>query len=161
VAQTYQTDEFGNPTLTQGTSAQPFRFAGEQRDPETSFVDLRARYYAPSLGRFLSRDLLPGIPGSPLSLDRYIYAEANPTIFSDPSGLAISRVLKLDSQCFTTFGGMLDFYAVNASCFGAELQATDNVDVSLVTAPNSLAPTFVGPFAVYGPDDTVAEIMKG
>src|SRR5438093_10524792 len=75
VTQTYQTDEFGVPSLTQGTSAQAFRFAGEQRDPETSFVDLRARYYVPSLGRFLSRDALLGRFVSPLTLNRYTYVE--------------------------------------------------------------------------------------
>src|SRR5437016_6180315 len=65
VTQTYQTDEFGAPALTQGTSTQAFRFTGEPRDAETSFVNLRARYYVPSLGRFLSRDPSRGSLGEP------------------------------------------------------------------------------------------------
>ena len=32
--QTYQTDEFGVATLTQGTSTQPFQYTGEPEDPE-------------------------------------------------------------------------------------------------------------------------------
>jgi RHS repeat-associated protein len=56
VSQTYQTDEFGVPSLTQGTNPQPFRFTGEQRDSESGFEYLRAGYYAPTLGRFVTRD---------------------------------------------------------------------------------------------------------
>jgi uncharacterized protein RhaS with RHS repeats len=40
---TYRTDAWGNPTATQGTSAQPFRFAGEQLDSD-GLVYLRARF---------------------------------------------------------------------------------------------------------------------
>jgi YD repeat-containing protein len=49
VVKTYQTDEFGVPVLTQGTSTQPFGFAGEQVDSEDALVYLRARMYDPAL----------------------------------------------------------------------------------------------------------------
>jgi hypothetical protein len=45
-------------------------------------------YYDPSLGRFVSRDPLPGFIGNPRSVNRYGYALNNPTTLSDPSGLA-------------------------------------------------------------------------
>ncbi len=57
--QTYQTDEFGVPTSSQGTSSQPFQYTGQQVDP-SGLVHLRARMYDPSTGRFLSRDPLLG-----------------------------------------------------------------------------------------------------
>jgi pimeloyl-ACP methyl ester carboxylesterase len=41
----------------------------------------------PALGRFLQRDPLAGVPGLPLSLNRYSYAGNNPTSATDPSGL--------------------------------------------------------------------------
>ena len=44
VIQTFATDEFGVPSLTQGTSPEPMRYAGQQRDGESGFYDLRARY---------------------------------------------------------------------------------------------------------------------
>ncbi len=56
VVQTFATDEFGNPSLTQGTSPEPFHFTGQQRDGESGLYDLRARYYSPGLGRFIERD---------------------------------------------------------------------------------------------------------
>jgi RHS repeat-associated protein len=52
--QTYQTDAYGVPTQTQGTSTQPFGFTGEQRDAETGFVHLPARMYDPHTARFPS-----------------------------------------------------------------------------------------------------------
>ena len=52
VIATLQTDEFGIPTQTQGTSTQPFQYTGQQRDAESGLYDLRARMYDPSIGRF-------------------------------------------------------------------------------------------------------------
>jgi hypothetical protein len=40
--QTYQTDAFGVPTGTQGTSQQPFGYTGQQQDQD-GLVYLRAR----------------------------------------------------------------------------------------------------------------------
>ncbi|MBI4492385.1 MAG: RHS repeat-associated core domain-containing protein [Chloroflexi bacterium] len=87
VVQTYQTDEFGVATLTQGTDSQPFQYTGEQRDGETGFAYLRARMYDPGLGRFLQRDSFAGLLRNPLSLHRYVYARTNPVNLLDPSGL--------------------------------------------------------------------------
>ena len=56
VIATYQTEEFGIPTQTQGTSTQPFQYTGQQRDAESGLYYLRARMYDPSIARFLSRD---------------------------------------------------------------------------------------------------------
>jgi RHS repeat-associated protein len=55
LTEAYRTDAFRVPTHMQGTSGQPFQFAGQQRD-NTGLYDLRARYDDPSLGRFLGRD---------------------------------------------------------------------------------------------------------
>ena len=38
------------------------RFTGEQYDPETGMYYLRARYYDPEIGRFITRDTWPGDP---------------------------------------------------------------------------------------------------
>jgi RHS repeat-associated protein len=94
VTQTYTRDEFGVPTSTQGTSNQPFGFTGEQRDPESGFMYLRARMYEPGIGRFLQRDALPGIRTLPLSLHQYSYVRNNPMRFTDRSGLGDNQVLR-------------------------------------------------------------------
>jgi RHS repeat-associated protein len=50
-------DVFG--ALRSGTpSVTDFLFSGEQRDVESGLYYLRARYYDPAIGRFLSQDPL-------------------------------------------------------------------------------------------------------
>ena len=47
---------------------------------------LRARYYDPDLGRFISKDAFGGLISDPMSQHDYQYAHANPVTFSDPTG---------------------------------------------------------------------------
>jgi RHS repeat-associated protein len=86
VIQADTADEFGVVTQAQGTSAQPFGYTREQQDAESCFVFLRARYYDPALGRFLSRDAAFGSIADPRSLHRYAYAANDPVVLRDPSG---------------------------------------------------------------------------
>jgi len=68
-------------------SKNKFRFTGEAVDPGTGLVFLRARYYDPALGRFLSPDPI----GSP-NRSAYTYADNAPSSRIDPSGLtAVDR----------------------------------------------------------------------
>jgi RHS repeat-associated protein len=61
-------------------------YAGELG--ETSGLNyLRARWYDPSTGRFLSRDPRLGSALVPGSLSGFNYADARPTFFTDPRGL--------------------------------------------------------------------------
>jgi RHS repeat-associated protein len=48
---------------------------------------LRARYYEPTIGSFLTQDPFPGFVVAPQSLNRCVYAGNNPTNWVDPSGL--------------------------------------------------------------------------
>ncbi|NPV44514.1 MAG: RHS repeat-associated core domain-containing protein, partial [Firmicutes bacterium] len=52
-------------------------------------IYLRARYYDPEVGSFISRDSYPGNLMRPLSQNRYIYVENNPINYIDPSGHVI------------------------------------------------------------------------
>jgi RHS repeat-associated protein len=55
-------------------------------DPATPLYEFSARFYAPLLGTFTQLDTYPGDPASPLSLNRYLYAAANPWTLIDPTG---------------------------------------------------------------------------
>ncbi|WP_084001742.1 RHS repeat-associated core domain-containing protein [Anaerolinea thermolimosa] len=66
-------------------------FTGEWHDP-TDLIYLRARYYAPQWGRFLTRDPFPGILSQPATLNPYPYALNNPLRFTDPSGEFVDAV---------------------------------------------------------------------
>ncbi|WP_017327083.1 RHS repeat-associated core domain-containing protein [Synechococcus sp. PCC 7336] len=61
-------------------------FAGEQFEQELGLYYLRQRYYDPSTGRFISRDAFEGFITNPISQNRYLYANANPVTYTDPSG---------------------------------------------------------------------------
>jgi len=61
-------------------------FAGEQYDANTGFYYLRARYMNPALGNFISMDPYSGSIYDPTSLHKYLYANASPVNFTDPTG---------------------------------------------------------------------------
>src|SRR5437899_3611422 len=54
LAQTYSFDSFGNQTATSGSLTNPLRYAGREFDTESNLYYMRARYFDPSTGRFLS-----------------------------------------------------------------------------------------------------------
>ncbi len=72
--------------LAGGATANAYQFAGEQQDAESGLYYLRARYYSPGIGRFISRDPATGNDQTPLSLHKYLYANGNPTNMTDPGG---------------------------------------------------------------------------
>jgi RHS repeat-associated protein len=86
VTDTYSYDAFGNPTHVSGTTQNPYLFDGQEFDSETGLYNLRARYYDPATGRFLSQDPKSGYDDDPVSLHRYLYANDDPVNASDPSG---------------------------------------------------------------------------
>ena len=54
--------------------------------PATDLYDFGARSYDPSLGAFTSFDSVSGSAQNPLTLNRYLYANANPATLVDPTG---------------------------------------------------------------------------
>jgi len=86
ITDSYTYDAFGNTLTSQGTTVNPYRYTGQQLDSLTGLYDLRARYYDPTSGRFLSRDTASLDFSNPVELNRYSYAEENPVNLRDPSG---------------------------------------------------------------------------
>src|SRR5580658_4962481 len=66
------------------------RFTGKERDTESGNDYFGARYYGSSMGRFMSPDpsgLVFASLANPQSLNLYAYAQNNPLIYTDPTGL--------------------------------------------------------------------------
>ena len=78
-------DAFGNETAT-NTKETRHRYTGESFDATTGLYHLRARDYDPATGRFISMDEHPGSQRIPLSLNKYLYGNADPVNTIDPSG---------------------------------------------------------------------------
>ncbi|MCZ8036898.1 MAG: DUF4114 domain-containing protein [Microcystis sp. LE17-20A] len=82
----YDYDAYGNLTRKVGDAENNYLFAGEQFDDAVDGYYLRARYYNPATGRFVSGDPFEGYKRQPVTLNDYLYGNANPVIFIDPSG---------------------------------------------------------------------------
>ena len=86
VVNDYEYEVFGAVSASSGSLANFFEFAGEQSDDSTDLQYLRARYYDPASGRFISQDPWGGTVGVPSTLNRYPYVLSNPANLLDPSG---------------------------------------------------------------------------
>jgi RHS repeat-associated protein len=99
---TVQTDDQGNASTTveycpfgeinsiSGPDTFRQKFAGREMDSETGLYYLRARYYDPVIGRFITAD---DQPGGPLhrhdAFNRYAYVLNNPVTCVDPMGHSV------------------------------------------------------------------------
>ncbi len=86
VTDTYDYDAFGIEIATTGTTSNEYKYCGEQYDSNMGFYYLRARYMNPTSGRFQTMDSYEGNEYDPISLHKYLYANANPINNIDPSG---------------------------------------------------------------------------
>jgi RHS repeat-associated protein len=78
-------DPFGNGLAQGGVGSSGFGYTGEQTDA-SGLVYLRARYYNPVVGRFLTPDTIIPSPTASQAWNRYLYTENNPINYVDPSG---------------------------------------------------------------------------
>ncbi len=86
VTDTYEYDAFGNSWTVSGTTPNNYLYRGEQYDPDLGLYYLRARYFNPATGRFMSRDPENGNLTDQVSLHKYLYAGSNPVNYVDPRG---------------------------------------------------------------------------
>jgi RHS repeat-associated protein len=81
----YAYDPFGVPLAGNGVS-NPWQFTGEAWDAGVELLYLRARYYQPGTGRFITKDPWPGDLWRPGTLNPYVYVGNNPVNLLDPTG---------------------------------------------------------------------------
>ena len=77
----YEYDAFGVEITKEKSDTNPFRYCGEYYDSEIDKIYLRARYYSPLQGRFMTEDPIKD------GLNWYSYCDNNPINRWDPSGL--------------------------------------------------------------------------
>jgi RHS repeat-associated protein len=133
---------FGAATENIRRIRQPIRFPGHYFDEETGLHYNRARYYAPSLGRYLSRDPLEFFDG----INFYVYAGNDPINDCDPLGL-LSFWKKVAVAAAVTAGVALMVVAVPVVIAGAAAVATG---AAVAAGTAGMVGMFVGGAALVG-----------
>jgi RHS repeat-associated protein len=116
---TYKYDAFGIVTASTGSTTNPYQYVaayGIYTDPDTGLLYMRARYYSPEIGRFVSMDSYLGQDADPASLHRYLYAKGTPVRYIDRSGLMSCGEVTFSSGESTTFD------ETGSGCAGSALQ---------------------------------------
>jgi len=113
------------------SSDKTYGFTGEQQLKEVdSLVFLRARYYDPRVGRFISRDL-----GYVSGINLYEYVYNNPLIYTDPSGLDVCSDAKKQGLDKGSLGGVICSGGKKYSCVwgtGSATGATQNDAIGII-----------------------------
>jgi len=93
VTDSYEYDAYGNEFTVSGSTPNEFLYRGEQYDSDLGLYYLRARYYNPITGRFMSRDPKEQAPLNqqrkpldPIKFHAYLYASNDPANRIDPRG---------------------------------------------------------------------------
>jgi len=80
-------DAYGQPSLTQAFTSNPYLFTGRRYDPEAGMLYYRARYHQPGVGRFIHRDPIGTWADWLNAGNAYTYVANNPLTLVDPLGL--------------------------------------------------------------------------
>jgi RHS repeat-associated protein len=86
VTDSYNYESFGSVLNQTGSTENDYLFTGEQYDSGLDNYYLRARYYDQNVGRFTQMDTWMGNNSDPVTLHKYLYANANPVNYTDPTG---------------------------------------------------------------------------
>ena len=150
---------FGNLLNKTGTTPNNYLYRGEQYDSDLGLYYLRARYYNPLTGRFLSRDpndpqLIDAneVPTDPKYLHKYLYANGDPINGTDPEGRAayiesiFSEPVDISSPLETRVAEA-GYTAAKAFCFIAKTLARATLGVPPGMSHIPGPPEWPGPVA--------------
>jgi RHS repeat-associated protein len=125
-------DAFGNPVLGEGPKSSigdRISFTGRPRDLTSGLLHVRARYYDPDLGRFISEDPL-GFDGGDPNLYRYAYNR--PMMLTDPTGMLSATEYAMLAMATTRPGKFCRL----AICVAGMWSGVANSVINLVPAGN-------------------------
>jgi RHS repeat-associated protein len=136
----------------------------QHEDTTTGLTYLNARYYDPALGRFLTPDPLMN-PGDPRTLDPYRYADNNPTVYTDASGLSPScgTYSEATRGCWTGFQKVVENSGAGYAHHGSQVASAakyPEYDHFRRSMRSTYKPFVgVGPCQVCGKTPTVVHVL--
>jgi RHS repeat-associated protein len=86
---------YGETSVEEGT--EDYTFTGKEQD-STGLQYFMGRYYDSEVGRFLTRDLEPGLISHPQTLNKYTYVLNNPASNVDRNGRECVSILREDRE---------------------------------------------------------------
>ena len=142
VTDTFVVGPFGEVISRTGATLGVPIYNGEFRDAVTGLDYLRARFYSPDVGRFVSMDPFEGWQDIPISMNKYVYAHSDPINGKDPTGLwTLNEVAFTSGMLGFLIGGVHGFFR-NDNLPTDELSGiTDDL---LVRAGNAASGAFFG-----------------
>jgi RHS repeat-associated protein len=166
VTQNLTYDPFGEVQSGANENDLIYGYNAEEYNPVTDLQYLRARYYAPETGSFITEDSVLGSPSNLNSQNRYAYAENDPVNNFDPSGHSISNGKY--EQAMESAGGINEIYnwSVDKTLQNSNQQFFDDALRNLSLVNDSKVTDFMGNVtskakaigAVYG--CTVGEVTN-
>ena len=155
VTDTFDYDAFGNLIGHTGTTPNHMLYRGERYDTDLGLYYLRARWYNPLTGRFLSRDPEAGDPQDPASLHKYSYAEADPVNKVDPSGrdAGVATMPGAPARTATGGGDAVEYAGIVLMLGLGEVAAEKSVACKVNIALSSEGVKLLGGTPIPGPDE--------
>jgi RHS repeat-associated protein len=109
VIESYRYDAFGG--ITSGITA-PYNtasYTGQHYDDVAGLMDMKARWYDPTAGRFLQQDTWAGSMTTPWTQNRYAYVGNNPINLWDPTG-NVPEWVRSQSSHVEAYGDHVDSF---------------------------------------------------
>lgn len=116
-------DAWGNQRSSSGAwTGGNYRFTGAELDPATGLYHMGARFYAPSLGRWLTEDPRQDAYFEPSTLNFYAYVANNPLLYVDPTGTEVD-LAALNEQRQALVKKLLDAATTGVDAIAAVVKA--------------------------------------
>ena len=138
-------DAYGNLLKQTGTTENDYLYTGEQYNALTGLYYLRARYMNPETGTFTSMDTYAGTLDNPVSLHKYLYANANPVMYTDPSGyFSLAEMSVVQSIQSTINSVIVPYFNVK------KIMSWANLAVTMYDVAQQVRLIFAGEANIFG-----------
>ena len=150
-------DAWGNLISSTGETENSYLYCGEQLDSTTGLYYLRTRYMNPTTGTFITQDTYAGTIFDPVSLHKYLYANANPVMYTDPSGYFGLATIQHDSFAIAVWRSFRAGFVIGGLDVYRQLRTTGQIDWTHVLE-TAFVTTGVG--VVFGGSAILAATLK-